>query len=173
MAEESRPEPPRSLFGKLIRAANIVEDGILVGLLTTMIGLAVTQIVLRNLFNSGIIWSEALLRVLVLWVGLLGAMAATRDDRQITIDVLSRVLPERWKDSIRVITDVFTSVICAAVAWFSWRMVLMEYEFPTIAFGVVPTWVCQLVLPVAFLIIASRYAIFAVVHLREAIRGSE
>jgi TRAP-type C4-dicarboxylate transport system permease small subunit len=173
MAEESRSDSSRTFFGKVIRVGNLIEDGILVGLLATMIGLAVAQIVLRNLFNSGIIWSDALLRVLVLWVGLLGAMAATRDDRQITIDVLSRALPKRWKAGIRVVTDLFTSVVCAAVAWFSWRMVQMELEFPTIAFGSVPTWVCQLVLPVAFFIIASRYAAYTVVHFRQAIRGSE
>ena len=39
-------------------------------ILTAMIVLAATQIVLRNLFDSGIIWGDAALRVAVLWVGL-------------------------------------------------------------------------------------------------------
>ena len=55
-----------------------VEDGILVSLLAAMIGLAGTQIVLRNLWDTSIGWGDPLLRVTVMRVGLLGAMAANR-----------------------------------------------------------------------------------------------
>lgn len=169
MPEPSQPPRPKTFLGRVLRLTGLLEDGILVGLLTTMIALAVTQIVLRNLFSSGILWGDAFLRVLVLWVGLLGAMAATRDDKQITIDVLSKILPKRWTAATRIITDLFTTVVSAAVAWASWRLVQMEREFPTPAFADVPTWVCQLVLPVAFAMIAVRYAAYSVIHLREAL----
>ena len=38
----------------------------------------------------------------------------------------------------------------------------------TIAFASVPTWVCELILPVAFGVIGLRYLLLAVTHVREA-----
>jgi len=46
-----------------------LEDGILFALVLLMIGMAVTQILLRNLFHSAIIWGDMLVRILVLWIG--------------------------------------------------------------------------------------------------------
>ena len=65
------------------------EDALLVLLLSAMIVLAATQIMLRNFFDSGFVWIDPLLRVLVLWLGLIGATVATRNNRHIRIDLLS------------------------------------------------------------------------------------
>ena len=67
------------------------EDALLVLLLSAMIALASTQILLRNLFDSGFVWIDPLLRVLVLWLGLIGATVATRNNRHIRIDLLSKL----------------------------------------------------------------------------------
>ena len=162
-----------SVVSRVLKLTAQLEDGILVLLLSVMIILGITQIVLRNLFHSGILWGDACLRVLVLWVGLLGAVAATRDDKQITVDVLSRMLPQRWRSAVRVLTDLFTATVSALVAWYGWQMMLVDYEFATLAFAKVPAWVCQLVVPVAFAIIAVRHLAFAVVHCRESVKPEE
>ena len=103
-----------------------IEDGILVGLLLLMIGLAVTQIFLRNLFNSGIVWSDILVRILVLWVGLLGAMVASRQGNHINIDILNRYLPERAKPVVGIVVQLFTALICTVAAYFSLLVVQCE-----------------------------------------------
>jgi len=166
MPEEERP----SLVARLLRATGAVEDAILVLLLAAMIALAGTQIVLRNLIGGGILWADPLLRVLVLWVGLLGAVAATRDDKQITVDVLSRLLPPRARAAGRVVTDLFTAAVTAFLAFHSARLVLDERAAGTTAFASVPTWVCELVLPIAFGVIALRYLLLCITHFREAVR---
>ncbi len=162
----AEPRPPAT--SRLLRATAVVETGLLVGLLGTMIGLAALQIVLRNLFQSGLLWADPLLRVMVLWVGMLGAVAATRDDRQITVDVLSRFLPARWKAASRVLTDLFAATLCAVLARHALRLVLDERAAATVAFGRVPLWVCESVLPAAFAVIALRYLTLAAVHARQA-----
>ena len=65
------------------------EDGLLALLLSVMIVLAGTQILMRNLFDSGFVWIDPLLRVGVLWLGLIGATVATRNNKHIRIDLLS------------------------------------------------------------------------------------
>ena len=62
----------------------------LISLLISMILLSSGQIVLRNFFDIGIIWIDPLLRVLVLWTALVGATVASRENKHIRIDLLSR-----------------------------------------------------------------------------------
>jgi len=175
MSEPTEPVPAgeRGVLTRLLRLSALFEDGILVLVLATMVVLAVAQIVLRNVFSSGLVWGDALLRVMVLWVAMLGAVAATRDDRQITVDVLGRILPPRAKAAVRVLTDVFTAAVSAFLVWCGWRLILVDRLDGSIAFASVPVWVCELVLPLAFAIIGWRYAVFAVVHLRQALRERE
>ncbi|MDP6265026.1 MAG: TRAP transporter small permease subunit, partial [Pseudomonadales bacterium] len=77
-----------------VRVIHLIEDSALVISLLTMMTVAVVQIALRNFFDSGMFWADSFVRILVLWVALLGAMVATRENNHIKIDVLSRYLPE-------------------------------------------------------------------------------
>ncbi len=149
----------KQLIAKLLRIMHYVEDGLLVTLLLTMITLAVTQIVLRNGFDGGILWGDALLRVLVLWIALLGAMVASREQRHINIDLISRFLPRLGKRVAATVASLFTALICATLAWYCLDFVQMEYESPSPAFANVPTWLCESIMPVAFLLISLRYFI--------------
>lgn len=101
---------------RFLRIVSFVEDAILIVLLTAMIGFAVAQILLRNVFESGIVWADPLLRALVLWIGLAGAVVATRLDKHISINVLYRYLAPRMKLLARMFMDFFTAA-CAAL----WR----------------------------------------------------
>jgi TRAP-type C4-dicarboxylate transport system permease small subunit len=152
----------------LARLARAVEDGLLVALLLVMILLAVAQIVLRNVFDAGLLWADPLLRLMVLWLGLLGAAVATRDDRQITVDVLSRLVGARWRAGTRVVTDLFAAGVTAVLGWNAGRLVLTEREAGFAASAGVPAWVAELVLPLAFAVIAWRYLRMAWDHLRAA-----
>ena len=132
-----------------------------------MIALAGTQILLRNLLETGLEWGDPLLRVTVLWLGLLGAMAATRDDNHISIDVVSRFLPPRAKTASRLVTDLFTATVCGLLAYHGARFVLLEKGAGTLAFGFVPAWVCELIIPFGFGIIALRFCVSFVLRLRQ------
>lgn len=156
-----------SRAGRFLRIVNRAEDGILIVLLTGMIGFAVAQIVMRNFFGTGISWADPLLRILVLWIGLAGAMVATRLDNHIAINVVSRYLPPRARHGARVVVDVFTAGVCALIAWHAARFVAIERSYGTIAFGHVPVWIAELILPLAFAVIALRYSALALRHGRE------
>lgn len=137
--------------------AVLVEDGILALLLTCMILLAFVQIALRNLAQTSLDWGDPLLRVMVLWVALAGAIAATRDGNHIHMDILSRFLPERFHRPLRRFTDLFSAFICALIAWFAARMVIVEQGDGNIAFSGIPTWMLELILPIGFCVMALRF----------------
>ncbi len=145
----------------LLRWLRLVEDSILVSLLLAMILMAVAQIGLRNFAGGGFSWADPFLRVVVLWTALLGAMVASRDDSHISIDIIARLLKPRAKILLNRISRLATSGIAFAMAWFSGRFVLDEYEFGLTAFANVPAWVAELVMPVAFVVIGTRYLLLA------------
>jgi TRAP-type C4-dicarboxylate transport system permease small subunit len=144
---------------RLLNAVHHLENGLLGLLLAAMIGLAGSQIVLRNLFESGISWSEPLLRVLVLWVGMLGAMIATRQDRHIRIDLLSRYLSPAWRLRAARLNNLFSAVVCALLAWHSGRFVHAEWQDGNMLLHHVPTWVAESILPLGFSVIALRFTL--------------
>ena len=83
------------LISRLDRLGQLLENIALVVMLGGMILLAFGQIVLREVFETGFVWADELIKVMVLWLVMIGAVAASRDDRHIRIDVLSQLLPDR------------------------------------------------------------------------------
>jgi TRAP-type C4-dicarboxylate transport system permease small subunit len=152
---------------RLIRGTNRLEEGLLVALVAVMVAVAGAQIVLRNLFGGGLPWADPLLRVLVLWVGLVGAMVATQRYKHVSIDVVMRFLPVRWQQATRAVIDLFSFAVCATIAFYAGAFVAAERAAGTLAFGGVPSWICALVIPFAFGAIAVRYLGFAWSHGRE------
>ncbi|MFZ5755390.1 MAG: TRAP transporter small permease [Pseudomonadota bacterium] len=146
----------------LWRGLHLVEDVTLVLLLLMMILLAVAQIVLRNAADTSLVWVDPFLRVAVLWMALLGASIAARDNDHISIDVATRYLPDRYARWLAVFTSLCATVICAVIAWYALQFVQGEREYGSMAFAAVPAWVCQAAIPAAFTLIAIRYLIVAV-----------
>lgn len=138
-----------------------IEDALLIAALGSMLSMALLQILLRNFFDVGLLWIDPFLRILVLWVAMLGAMVATRERNHISIDVLARYAPPGVERTFSVITSLAAAGICGAVAWTSIEFIRYEYEDGTIAFASVPTWVCQAIMPVGFTIMGLRFLINA------------
>jgi TRAP-type C4-dicarboxylate transport system permease small subunit len=161
-----------SLLGRLERAGKALEDAVLVVLLTGMILLAAGQIVLRNFFDIGFFWTDEMLRLLVLWLAMAGAVAASRKKRHISIAVLDRFLPDRAGAIVQVLLDLFTAAVCGLVSWYSLAFVRMSREFGDLLLGDVPAWIPQAVLPLGFGLIAYRYGLFALLGLSRLLRGN-
>lgn len=158
---------PGGVLGLLHR----LEDGLLTLILGAILLLAPLQIFLRNFFDASISWGDPLLRVLVLWVGMLGALAATRGRRQISIDVLSHFAGRRVQSGAVVVTGLFTAAVCAAVAHHAARFVASEIEYGTTAFAGVPAWGCEIVIPAAFAVLALRHGLHALGEVRGLLAG--
>jgi TRAP-type C4-dicarboxylate transport system permease small subunit len=155
-----------SLLASLERAGRMAEDAVLVLILGSMILLATAQIVLRNFFEISFIWSDEALRLMVLWIAVAGAVAASRSDKHINIAVLDRFLPGRLRTLKDVLIHAFTASVSGIVAWHSLLFVCTSHEFGDVLLGGVPAWLLQAVLPVGFGLICWRYVLFTVQDLR-------
>jgi len=151
------PSSVASIPAKCSRALAGLENGMLVVMLSAMIVLAVGQVLLRNLFGFGFPWSDPMTRLLVLWVGLMGAMVASRDNKHINMDVISRWLPDSMRGITHVAIGLFTASVCAVVAFNAGRFVYLDYTDGLLAFGSLPAWVAEIIVPLGFGVMSLRY----------------
>lgn len=153
---------PASVFDRLENAGTYAEDALLLVILISMIFLAGTQIILRNFLDTSVFWGDELLRVMVLWLTIAGALAASRLDKHISIAVLDRFLPPSFQLISKVIIDLFTAFICALFAWHSARFVMGSYEYGDLLMTSIPAWTLQIILPIGFTLMAYRHLVHAV-----------
>lgn len=147
---------------RLIRVLHGLESALLAALLAAMIGVAAYQVIGRNLFDGGLVWGDGLVRVLVLWVTLLGAMVASRRDEHIRMDVVARFLEPGRQRLLRRLTSAFTVAVCALFAYHSARFVWYDYQDGVIAFASVPAWWCESIIPIGAAVMTLRYLLHMV-----------
>ena len=137
------------------------EDWLLAGMLLALVLLAALQILLRLAFDTGLIWAEAMSRMGVLWLALLGALGATRHRQHIMIDVVPRLLGERGKRVLWVITQIAAAVVAGMLAWFGTGMLLLERGSPVPFVAGIPSWVPMLAFPFGFGLMSLRFLLAA------------
>jgi TRAP-type C4-dicarboxylate transport system permease small subunit len=138
-----------------------IENGLIALLVLAMVLLAGAQILLRNLFGSGIEWADPLLRALVLWTAMLGALAAARDDKHVGLDLVTHFVHGRAKRVLRAIALTFAAAISAAMAWYGLNLVMLDHASGSVAFARVPSWCVESILPAGFALLAVRLLIHA------------
>ena len=156
----------KTWWARVDRFARSAETWLIVLILGGLILLGAAQIALRNFFSIGFAWGDGLARLAVLWLGLLGALAASRDGRHIAMGALARYLPPRLRLVAGVCADVFGAGVSVALAWASWSFVSDSREFADTMLGDVPAWWLQSIMPVAFALIAWQFVVQAVKRMR-------
>ncbi len=132
-------------------------NGLICLLLAAMIILACLQIGMRTFFSGGILWADSILRYLVLWCGMLGAVVATREKKHIGIDVLGYLAPEQIKVWIALVIDLFSSLVAAVLTWAAVTFVRNELLFGGPSLLSVPSWAWNLIFPIAFTLITMHF----------------
>lgn len=161
------------LLQKIDALLNKAEGGLLILLLAVMILLAFVQVVLRNAFSSGILWADILLRHLVLWIGFLGAALATSSDRHISIDALTRFLPERIKRGVNTLSSLFAAFI--SFLFFRAALTFIESERldGSTVYAEIPSWYAEAIIPIGFGLLFIHFLIRAILSGRDALTGGD
>ena len=164
---------PSSPVRTLGSAYNRVEEVLLVCLVVGMLALGFLQILFRNLISVGIVWIDPLVRHLVLWIALLGASIATRENRHISIDLLSgRVSPSHYS-RVQGAVQLFSAVVCFLLIHPAVRFVQNDYVAgKTLAFGI-PLWLAQAVMPAMMLVMGVRFLLQGLKKLFSENRGGK
>jgi tripartite ATP-independent transporter DctM subunit len=89
-----------------------VLEAICVGLMLVALGVSCLQVALRYGFNSGLPWPEEVATWVFCWAVFLGMAIATGRDAHISIDALTRLLPDRPRNAL----GLFSRAVMAAAS---------------------------------------------------------
>ena len=85
--------------------------------------------------------------------------------------MLLRFLTLRARAICQVVVGLFTAFVCAVISFHAVRFVYLDYEAGTMAFGGLPAWIVELILPSGFFLIALRYVFFSIARIKEFLTG--
>lgn len=151
-----------NLVNHAIKWLNRLELMVLILVLLSAIGIAVVDMFMRIVAGGGLVWAQPVVRILVLWMGLLGALLATRSNEHITVDVLSQFFSHAVRRWLNLFVYVFSGLVCGTAAWHCARFVLGSYEFADVVLTNTPAWCVQIIMPFTFALMAVRFFIHAV-----------
>jgi TRAP-type C4-dicarboxylate transport system permease small subunit len=165
----------KKILDSLERAGRLAENISLLVLLGTMIGVSVFQIVNRQLLGGAfsLAWGDELVKMIVLWLAMVGSIAACRDNKHIRIDLITHILSGTIVSWIKVVVDLFAAGVCAMIAWQAWRLIGEERTWGDVILGDVPLWLAHAIVPLAFALVSYRFLVRVVALLHGIFRPQE
>ncbi len=162
-----------SLTHRILNGIIKGEEALVSLLLTAMILLACYQIGLRWFTSGGLPWIDPLLRYLVLWSGLLGAVLATARDNHIALDAIGYLLQRKLKLWVHLLTDGF----CVIVSIFLFRATILfiqsEIEYGGSSLFGLDSWLWFLIFPIAFGMILLHFSIDVITTVWSLLQGPQ
>ena len=158
---------------KIINGINnlfsFIEKTIVVLFLSIMIVLAFAQVIMRNFFDTGLLWADPFLRHMVLWIGFLGASLATQQEKHINIDLVTRFFSPRNTNFVRIATNLFAAAVCFGLAKAGWTFLQSEIETGDILLTIgqkeFPAWWFQVIIPFGFGLMSFRFLLRTIEHI--------
>lgn len=160
MSEVLPREPETAPTGPL-RHVHQAENLFVALLLGAMAVLPLFEILGRTGLGRGIPGGLPIVQHLTLWVGFLGAALAAREGRLLQLATGNFIPEGRWRTVTGVLTGAVGAAVCVVLARASWELVSIEREGGLDIVGPIKVWVGQVVMPIAFALLAVRLVLHA------------
>ena len=160
----------KSIFKKIEHIGILLEDILIVSFIGSIIGLSVTQIFMRLVFNSGFIWADELVKLFVLWATLIAAISASMQNKHLKIDLISKMISNKHALLLDTFTGLITCSICWMIAWHAFRFIGLTFDFEEQVLIDTPAWAAYIIVPISFLLMGYRYLNISAHNLLKFIR---
>lgn len=123
-----------------------------------MVLLVASELAVRQVGGTGVPGALPILQHLTLWLGFLGAAYAAREGKLLAIASSGLFPAGLWRAAATIFAGIVGSAVSVLLARASVEMVRLDREAGgEVALGI-PIWVAELVLPIAFILLALRLA---------------
>jgi C4-dicarboxylate transporter DctM subunit len=132
------------------------ENSIALIAMAGIIVIPLAEIVLRKWFATGIPGAAPFAQHLTMWVGMLGAAIAARDGKLLSLATGEFLAHSRTADVAKFLAALVGSAVATVFAVGGINLVNLDRVDGTEIAAGIPVWVADLVLPIAFGLIAAR-----------------
>lgn len=129
------------------------ENILTIGVFSILVIFPAVEIITRILGRPGIPASPILVQHMTLWIGFIGAVLATRQNKLLSLTREPLFSPDSVFNNGRWIAKNISFVIIGALFWGSISLVMIEYDYPIQISPGVYRWFIQLIMPIGFLLI--------------------
>jgi len=141
----------------VLRALDRFEEYLTAALLAAMTLVTFTQVVLRYVFDSGLIWALEATTYLFGWLVLVGISAGVRTNSHIAVDFVSGRLPARGRRFLALVAVALSLLYTALMLYGSWTLIVQLRLFGSLAQDIpLPRWVLLSSLPFGFALFGLR-----------------
>jgi C4-dicarboxylate transporter DctQ subunit len=142
-----------------LRALDRVEGFLTAALLAAMTLLTFLQVVLRYVFNSGLVWALEATVYMFGWLVLIGMSHGVRTSTHIAVDVVTKHLAPSTQRAVALLGAVLVFVYVALMFSGSFTLVQRLYAFGNLAHDIpLPRWLLLSCLPLGFALLGLRLA---------------
>lgn len=166
-------EQKKSFIQKFADGFRLAEDLVAVVGMVLFGAVIMVEIVRRALGGSGISWLQEFSQLMFVISVFIGCSRAVENDEHMLMDVVYRVLPEKYTWPLRSFVDLLMVGICGWLSYITIRYTIYTYKLGTSTqtmsnFKMWIIWV-----PLAFCLITQtiRYVVVFVRRLRGSIKG--
>jgi C4-dicarboxylate transporter DctQ subunit len=136
---------------------NRLEEGAIILLLTAMTLLTFVQVVLRYVFNSGIVWALEATTYMFAWLVLVGMSYGVKVGFHIGIDAVVKLLPSRGQRVVGVLAGLLCLLYAVLLFYGGYNyidtMLMLGVHAEDIP---LPRWLLSIILPIGFGLLALR-----------------
>jgi len=144
---------------KIREYINRSENLLTIGVFSILTIFPAVEIFTRLLGRPGIPASPILVQHMTLWIGFIGAVLATRQNKLLSLTRDPLFSPDSVFSNGRWIAKNISFVIIGALFWGSMNLVMIEYNYPIQISPGIYRWVIQLIMPIGFLLIGFQILI--------------
>ena len=154
---DSEPAPAAAGKPSILRRA---EDAVAYAAIALVAFIPTAEVLIRNVFHTGIPGSSDLLRHLVLWVAFVGATIATRQERHVALSAGFGLFPVAARKWVKACTSAVAVAVSTGYAGASLSFVLVGLADNRNVLGI-PIQLMAAIMPLGFLVISVRFVLLA------------
>lgn len=134
---------------KFIAVSFRVLKAVLTIVLLGMVAILMAHIICRYVLNNSLTWSEELLKILLVWFGMLSVSILAVRREHVSIVVFKEHMPKKVANTLSKITQLLTVLICLVVIYVGIQYVISAGYRPTPALRL-PYGYAYAAIPVSF-----------------------
>ncbi|MDQ2081467.1 TRAP transporter small permease [Xanthobacteraceae bacterium Astr-EGSB] len=133
--------------------------------LTALVVVTIAAVFMRYVVGAPLQWTEEVSGILMIWIVMIGGVAAERDDQHLSIPLLPDALPRRLGLAINIVVSAFSIAVLLYMAWLAWDLASRAQYKLTQILGVSWYWI-----DIAVTVGATCMAVYMAMRVRRQLR---